>query len=202
MNESIHVEKLHGCTIKIFRDEDAQSPQESGDDSLFLVGFHRDFYVLPPGVKRGSGRNDEAIFEDEREKRAKTHWIFGLEAYIHGGVSLSLSNQGNFPDRRWDVSQLGAVFVQKKYWRLRAKAEAAARSLINQWNNYLSGNVYGYQIEGLPSGEIDSCSGFYGDYDAKLYGALPEARALVNSLTGNGKTEANGQYLFPFAVKS
>lgn len=72
------------------------------------------------------------------------------------GIALALSNTGNFPDRQWDVSQVGVVFVSKKDWRLSAKAREAAQSLIAEWNMYLAGDVWGYIV-----GD-NSCWGFYG----------------------------------------
>lgn len=148
-----------GFTIEIFYDQDAQSPQDWGDNEVFLVADHRQFYVKPP-----KGSSFESVVEDYKE----THHIFGLEAYIHSGVSLSLSNEGNFPDRQWDVSQLGAVFVAKTVACTKKKARHHAEDLIKTWNQYLSGEVYGFQI---PETE-DSCWGFYGD---------PETSGLLES---------------------
>jgi len=183
--DAVYTEKYHDLDIKIFRDEDYTSPEDDRDDGLFLVGYHRDFYVdhsfRVDGRAQGGISKELAveIAEDKEydgcesalaaEYRKKYH-IFGLEAYIHSGVSLALSREGNFPDRQWDVSQLGLVFVAKKEWRTRPAARKAALGLISSWNDNLSGNVYGYVIE--PGG--DSCWGFYGDYDK---GALPEARS-------------------------
>ena len=79
--------------------------------------------------------------------------IFGLEAYIHSGVVLALSQEGNFCDRRWDVSQLGFVFVAKSEWRIRKSAKKAARGLIEYWNAYLGGNVYGFVVKDKETGE-------------------------------------------------
>lgn len=145
----------HGVTVEIHQDEDAHSPQENGDEGLFLVSGHDQFYVMPPGEK---GRLD---WDEVKERYQKTHWCFSIEAYIHSGVHLSMSHQGNYPDRRWDVSQVGAIFAAKKEWRLSKSAEKSARSYLNAWNQYLSGDVWGYIVgEDTPFGE--SCWGFYG----------------------------------------
>lgn len=128
----------------------------------------------------------------------KAFHVFGLEAYIHSGVCLALSNEGNFVDRQWDVSQLGAVLVKKTEARTKAKARKIALGLIEGWNDCLSGNVYGFRIEDSEGNELDSCWGFIGDYDAKG-GVLDEARSRVDSLTNNGTTDHNGQTLLEFA---
>ena len=183
-NEVVHTEVYKGYTIEVYRDDDANSPADHGDTDLFLVADHRNFTV------RTNGSMAEGSIDDYREAYRKTHHVLGLEAYIHGGVSLSLAAEGRFPDRRWDVSQLGAVFASKAVWKSKEKARNAALSLIEEWNQYLSGDVYGYRIlevetcatcgHGEPN-EIESCYGFLGDYEA---GALAEARIVVDSLVG------------------
>lgn len=188
-----YTEEVHGYTIAIHRDEDASSPQENDDTGLFLVGYHRDFSVDSDIVTK-----DDCIVlfsnpkERDAEERArvkeieKQYHVLGLEAYIHSGVCLALSNEGGFPDRQWDVSQLGAVFISKKEARTAKRAREMALGLIEEWNNYLSGNVYGFTITKknpcktcghVEEDIVESCWGFYGDI--KESGILEEARASI-----------------------
>lgn len=133
---------------------------------------HSDFYVPEPGQKRIEITAKELV-----EKYKKTHWIFPIEAYIHGEVRLAFSGTGNFPDRRWDVSQVGFVFATKNDWRLSKSAKRAAEAKINQWNQYLSGDVWGYVIEDENGKTLESCWGFYGrDYCEK------EGQSMLNAL--------------------
>lgn len=152
-----------GCKVRIEQDTDPQSPAEWGDTNIFLVANHRQFYVAEPDEKRVPSDPNTLI-----KRYNKTHWIFPLEAYIHSGVCLAYGREGQFPDRRWDVSQLGFVFVSKKEWRLSKKAKEAGQCLIDSWNKYLSGEVYGYIIEDPDGDQIDSCWGIYDD-DAFSY---------------------------------
>jgi len=167
----------------LVQDNDPRSPDEDGDDSLFLVGYHRDFTVdrstrkdgrsvggisqgLAQDIARGGKYEDDSINEEAKDYCKKYH-IFGLEAYIHSGVALALSREGNFPDRQWDVSQLGLVFASKKEWKSREKARKAALGLIETWNCSLSGDVYGciketYNNKKEVVGDYDSCWGYYG----------------------------------------
>jgi hypothetical protein len=162
-----HTEKYKGYTINIYSDDDADSPQEWGDESVFLVGFHRQFYVTTPMVQK----------PDDIDAMQKTHHVLPLEAYIHSGVVLALAKSAEaarFPDRRWDVSLLGAVFVAKTEARTKAKARQLAQSLIESWNDYLAGNVYGYVVKDSEGEVMDSCWGYYGDYEKS--GVLEAAR--------------------------
>lgn len=180
MSEPVEQFSHCGLTVKIYQDEDAQSPREYGDEGLFIVANHRDFYVPEPGEKRVTDDYETIV-----NRWKKTHWVFPLEAYIHSGVVLALSHEGNFPDRQWDVSQLGAVFVAKKEWNTKAKARKAALQYVETWNQYLSGDVYGYVIEDEDGNNLESCWGFYG-----LEYATQEAKQAAERANKHRATEA------------
>jgi hypothetical protein len=176
--EAVESFEYKGLTINIYQDESYdQSPDEWGNEDLFLVGFHSDFTVRREGFEEYvaaqayADRDKYTDLDDDQAAHVKQvkkkYWIIGLEAYIHSGVVLAIAREGNFPDRRWDVSQLGAIFVEKKTWKTLPKARKAALGLIEEWNSCLSGEVYGYVVEGKGVDEIknamDSCWGFLGD---------------------------------------
>jgi hypothetical protein len=214
--EPIEEFKVKDLIVRIHQDEGGggMTPDESGDDSLFLVGYHSDFtventkVVSKEGVRSiliGTGvcKKCEGNVDDEGlcwdcgpEEKAeltthpllKTYHVFGLEAYIHSGVVLALSREGDFCDRRWDVSQLGAVFVSKKEWKTPKKARAAALSLIEEWNHHLSGEVYGYTISRATKcvscgkteeEELDSCWGYVGEVEYCKKEAEAAAKGLA-----------------------
>ena len=175
MDEKIKTIPYKGAKINIYQDNVVDGPDSWEDEGLFLVGFHRDFCVQRNGFDEDVCREliTGEIESEEAREIAKKYYYFGLEAYIHSGVVLALSYEGNFPDRRWDVSQLGLVFVSKKETKSRKRAKELAEGLIKDWNDYLSGNVYGYMIE-TSEGERGGCWGFYGDWETS--GLLEEAR--------------------------
>lgn len=159
-----------GYNINVYQDNDTESPDNFGDESVFLVAFHRDFTVDRKGFDR-----DTCV--EFSENGSKEYHVFGLEAYIHSGVSLALSQEGKFPDRQWDVSQLGLVFVSKKETRYKTKAGKIAQNLIELWNDYLSGNVYGYMVE-KDDNEFGGVWGFYGDYETS--GLIDNAKVDID----------------------
>jgi len=182
MNEAIETINYKNYTIKIYPDYDAMSPDEWNNEYVFLVGYHDDFWV----DKKEFITKDEAIRlaendidkEDTKLKQIKKDYhIFGLEAYIHSGVSLYLSYEGNCPDRKWDVCQLGLVFVKRTETKSRIKAKKIAENLLETWNDYLSGNVYGHRVIDNNGNEIHSCWGFYGDYNKS--GLLDDAKDMI-----------------------
>ena len=185
MKDTVEQIYYNGYTINIYYDENTESPSEWGDDSLFLIANHRNFYVKPPTCprKNSSMNDDRPYFDSAIDDYKDTHHIFGLEAYIHSGISLSISYEGDFPDRRWDVSQLGLVFASKECWPKKEKAKEVVEGYIETWNDYLGGNVYYYKIENSEEEEEDDlgCGGWYG-YNFEKSGLLIEAKAEIDFL--------------------
>lgn len=170
--EPIEQFEHEGVTVKIYQDTDAEGPDTWGDDNAFLVHYHWDFTI----------KRDKIITEDDardfyqgnkseslRELQKKYHF-FTVAAYVHSGVSLSLGEGAHFPDQRWDVSHMGLYLCAKSEWRLRKKAEKYARAAIETWNQYLSGDVYGYVVEDKAGEHLDSCWGYYGMEEVKAEG--------------------------------
>ncbi len=56
---------------------------------------------------------------------------------------------------------------------------ASLKGSIQLFEDWAFGNVYGYEVLDANGEEIDSCWGFYGDYDAP-FGAVHEAEAAIN----------------------
>ena len=154
-----------GYKIKIRQDEEYQSPDDWGNEDIFLVYSHRDFEVKRKGfdpqdifdylsIKKALTKENTFEEKEELEDDLKgyfdyedEYWIFPVDAYIHSGVHISLANTENYPDRRWDVSTTGYILVNKEDWTEVEDAYKAAESLVEEWNQYLSGEVYGFIIE-------------------------------------------------------
>jgi len=169
-----------GFNIEIMADDDAQSPEDMGDDNAFLVHYHRDCHIenkLCPRNVLGYiyTKNADDYDKDGAKALLKTHHFFPVAAYIHSGVVLSIGACGQFPDQQWDVSHVGGFFCSKSEWPKRADALKYAQGQIETWNDYLSGSVYGYDIEDVDG----SCWGFYG-YDHKASGLLDAAQGAID----------------------
>lgn len=170
MKETI---EYRGIEIEIIHDEYADSPDAWGNEDAFVVYDHRSFTV------KRKGFDPEDIFEHMQETKRPLYdgyWYFPLFAYIHGGVSLSVSRSGWPFTCGFDTSFKGFVMVkrQKGWTWTRDKAMKVAESIAEEWNDYLSGNVYGYNVETTG----DSCWGYYGDWDKS--GCLDEAKYCID----------------------
>lgn len=170
-------------TIRIHSDEDVQSPEEWGNDDLYLLAWHRDFHVTRPGYKRpddvlkGDDAGEDEDPRDIRDAITADYHVFDLTAYIHSGVALYLGSPNLAHDPGgWDTSRVGIVLVSRVEWPDEDGARKAALSLVEEWNTYLSGDVYGYVIEDEDGEQIDSCWGFYG-----MDAAIEEARSAADT---------------------
>jgi hypothetical protein len=84
--------------------------------------------------------------------------VFPVFAYIHSGVSLSLGRTTYPFSCGWDTSMKGFMLIkQQKGTYHRESARKMAEGLIETWNMYLSGDVYGY------NSKYGGCWGFYGE---------------------------------------
>lgn len=142
-----------GYNIEIIQDENAEFPNEWENKDIFLVYEHRQFDVEREGFKPREIfqylEDCHEQIESERDSRYDEYFIFVVYAYIHSGVSLSLGDSKYPFNDRWDVSTTGFILVKKdanEGWEIEEKAKEAAESLIEEWNIYLSGEVYGYRI--------------------------------------------------------
>lgn len=170
-----------GHKIDIFPDYDPQNPRE--DDNLCEIHYHSNRYVL--GNKNWSGKIEE-YSHMLKEAERQGDLIIPLYAYIHGGIVLSLGTdfrgklaQGHY---EFDSGRCGTVIVRKKKFisefgvkiftqKLKYKAFEIAHGEIETFNQYLSGDIYGYVIN---DGE-ESCWGYYGIEDC-----ISEAKSVVD----------------------
>lgn len=136
--------------------------------------------------------DDNDRWEDMYEELLATDLVLikPIRAYEHGKIALSTSNSYPFNDR-WDSYLVGFIYVTKETifkqcggiteenWKERANEYI--ESEMKTYNQYLSGEVYGYTLTKKESQqekcphcgevvneyeseiEVDSCWGFYGE---------------------------------------
>lgn len=166
MDKPIETIKLaHGVVIKVYQDPNAQSPEDWDNTDAYLG--NPDGKRKLPFVSLGSplARFAKAV-EDKGKCFDYSEWrSFNVRVYEHSGFNLALNtgDLGYLHNDRFDSYDAGQVYIRKPACdNDEAKILAAARSVIEEWNTYLSGDVYGYVIEDAEGEQLDSCWGFYG----------------------------------------
>lgn len=119
-----------------------------------------------------------------------------ISMYEHSGISIWLGEKSGHPDARWDCSTIGFAYVEKctaekegalladekglyngrKSWQ--EWAYAMMESEMEVYNQYVTGEVFGYMVEGGDGYCNDSCWGFYGTDEIPRM--IEEAKAEID----------------------
>lgn len=179
--KAIETIEYRGCDIEIFPDECCwEDPNDWDDDYTFLIYDHRDFSTAPRGMDPSDAQdifNNYASGKKTYVIGKVKYWIFPVYAYIHGDVSLYLSRKSanRFEPTGFDTSLKGFAMVNRnkpQFWNF-DQAFDAAKDLLKIWNQYLSGEVYGY------SSQYGSCWGYYDSEGMKQ--AIAEAKQEIDA---------------------
>jgi hypothetical protein len=154
--------------LKVLHDSSADSPRE-WDNLGTMVCFHNRYDL---GDNHNYNSDDYNNWEEMKkaiEKEENTAVILPLYLYDHSGISIST---GAF-SCRWDSGQIGFIFVSKEKAlqefggkivtaKLKEKLERILNGEVETYDQYVRGEVYGFQIVDEDDNHIDSCYGFYG----------------------------------------
>lgn len=170
-----------GRSLEIIQDQDPMNPRTEFDNMGTMVCFHKR-YIL--GDKTNYKSSDFAGWEDMRKKltnKLNLAVIIPIYMYDHSGVTISTKPFGD----PWDSGQIGFIYVTKASVREEYKVSRMSKKVIENvikcllaevetYDQYLTGDVWGYQLYNEDGEEGDSCWGFFGD-DVKKNGMLDNA---------------------------
>ena len=188
--------------IEVAIDEDPQNPREEFDNMGTIVAFHKN-YIL--GDKHEYKESDYSGWDELEKAITRDHdpaVVLPIFMYDHSGITISTRPFSC----QWDSVQVGFVFISKD----KVRSEYGVKRLSNRvlelaenvliqevktYDDYLTGNVWGYAISDKFGNEYESCWGFYGeDYcreeaegvvaalekaDAERHEALIRAQAAI-----------------------
>jgi len=172
--------------IKIFQDEDPMDPREFCS-SLGVKVFHHRHYTLGDTDHGIYFKNYQSWHEVERAIRRKfkgTVLLMPVYLFDHSGITITVDVERfrQADPQGWDWGQIGYIFTTRariREWyqkkliskKTMAKAEKHLLHEIEEYDQYLRGDVYGYTIEDKNGNVIDSCGNYYGEeyimHDAK-----------------------------------
>lgn len=176
--------------IEVHTDDSPESPRH-WDNLGTMVCFHKRHLL---GDKHDFNSSDFNGWEDFKRHLQENHdaaIILPLYLYDHSGLSIS-TRPFSCP---WDSGQVGFIFSTSK--RIRAEygesnprtntyAYDVLESEVLTYNDYLSGNVFGYVIKDADDNTVDSCWGFYPNHDETGYGYMVEqAKEVIDSVIKN-----------------
>lgn len=155
--------------LKLVQDSSPESPR-TWDNLGTMVCFHNRYDL---GDNHNYNSDDYNSWEEMKKaiiKEENTAVILPLYLYDHSGISIST---GAF-SCRWDSGQIGFIFVSKEKAleefggkivtaKLKEKLERILDGEVETYDQYVRGDVYGFQIVDEDDDVVDSCYGFYGD---------------------------------------
>lgn len=184
MSDCIEEFQHNGKTIRIFHDDDPESPREGYDNGVMLADGHRR-YTLGDNAKAGrgyeeaqralhhfAGRGQMRLFPRWLRQNLGTRVVIGLGLIDHSGismypVSIDATDASHPHDPGgWDSGLVGFMFDTDESRNLTGfegtdeELEKALRAEVATYDEYLTGQVYGYVIE--DDNDEDSCWGFFG----------------------------------------
>jgi hypothetical protein len=199
--------EYRGYSIEVHQDEDPSNPRKEFDHFGHMICWHRRYNLgdedHPPSPEdwlRGLAGDHVPFSVDGLS--VETLWkiveryylVLPLYLYDHSGITIST---GRF-SCPWDSGQVGWIYAShkeiRKNWSVkcvrhkvakhdgtRIKAIDYARELlegeVKEYDQYLTGQVYGYVVKDKDGEDIDSCLGYFGDPDDYMLG---EARSAVD----------------------
>ena len=167
--------------IEIFPDDSPFDPR--GDDNLgTMVCFHSRYSL---GDKHNFDREEAKVF-----MRSKKNIVLPLYLFDHSGITMNTTGF-SCP---WDSGQVGFIYVEKSKvrseygWKRITKERGDKireylRNEVETYDQYISGDCYGYKITDTETGnEEDSCWGYYGEEYC-----MSEAESMVNAFIEQDK---------------
>ena len=158
--------------LEIFDDLNPCSPREF-DNLGTMVCFHRRYNLGDETELKSSDFSSWEELENYLYKEENALIAIPVFMYDHSGLWINTTGF-SCP---WDSGQVGYIYVSKEKVRREYSCKRISKKLkkmiremlcseVDLYNDYLSGNVYGFTLTDKENAEeIDSSCGFYGtDY--------------------------------------
>lgn len=155
--------------LRIEQDTDlAESPRD-WDNLGTMVCFYKQYKLGDHHDFRHEDYKGWAQLEGSLYRHHDAAVVLPLYLYDHSGITMR-----TYPfECRWDSGQIGFIYVTKaklrqefnrKYVtaRLEDKVTGILKSEVETYDQYLTGDVYGFVIEDEKGDVKYSCGGFYG----------------------------------------
>lgn len=198
MNEPYEQTEYRGHHINIYRHEDRESPRKWSNLGTFYT-THRHY---KPEENFDKHFDIDKVCENGRpgvfsKSFLKEYIALNIYLYDHSGQTIS---SGPF-SCGWDSGWFGMVAVdiekvKKEYgWKVltqsrRRKIEGYLQGEIDTYDQYLRGDVYGFQVTTAEDDTdiLDSCWGYYGNDGLEQIEA--ECRATIDHHIADQKKQA------------
>ena len=185
MTDSIEERIIGDYLIKILQDNEPVNPRE-WDNIGTIICFHKKHSLGDPHDYNFNDFNSWEELKNQINKDQNVAVILPIYMYDHSGITIK-TTPFNCP---WDSGQIGFIFISKEKALnefggckitniLRKRLIQLLIGEVDTYDQYLAGDVYGYQIT-LNDEVLDSCWGYYG-----IESCINEANCIAKSYLPN-----------------
>lgn len=148
-------------TLRIEQDEDPMSPRD-WDNLGIMVCFHNRYGLGDKtDLKESMFDGWKELEKHLREEEEATH-LLPLFLYDHSGITMNTTGFSC----GFDSGQVGFIYATQKTIETLGvpldDVEKQLRQEVETYDQFITGNVWGYIIEDEDGEHVDSCWGFFG----------------------------------------
>lgn len=191
MREAYSSEQVGDFTVNIHFDQDPMNPREDFDQIGTMVYWSNRYTIGDVDGSKEFGEPRDFI--EWAEENGMVY--LPVYAYIHSGITISTKGFGC----PWDSGQVGFIYGDPKsidWLEEDASEEQRVEKLKNVlegeikiFDDYLTGQVFGFEIEDENGDIAESCWGFYGDDKYALDEGISIAKSLQQEKEDNEITK-------------
>ena len=144
-------------TLNLIHDQYPSNPREEFDQLGTMACFHSRYKL--------GDKHNLSLEEAQEIEQSADYIALPLYLYDHSGITISTKPFSC----RFDSGKVGIIFVSTKKLADEGLATTPFESILNylrlevqEYDDYLTGNCWGYSITDNQGNTVDSCSGFYG----------------------------------------
>jgi hypothetical protein len=185
--------------LRTYHDDSPESPRTWDNLGTMVCSHNR--YDL--GDKHNYKFNDYDSWDEVKKdiiKRENVGVILPLYLYDHSGITMNTTGFSC----QWDSGQVGFIFISKQKMLLEYGGKIVTQKLkdrvteylkgeVETYDQYLTGDVYGYRVFKVENGEeeeLDSCWGFYGEDDC-----IDEGKGIMDYLLEKGFVQEHNEVI-------
>lgn len=169
--------KVGKYTVKILQDDDPMNPRTEYDNVGHMICFHRRYNL-------GDKHNMDI---DELKEICKRKDVYSLPLYLYDHSGITMNTSGfSCP---WDSGQVGRIYMTRadylKNWNKKRVNKKhiieILKAEVEEYDNYLTGKVYGYRVEDEEGYHVESCWGYNGESKYALEEGVSVAKAIIRN---------------------
>ena len=184
--DAVETFKVGNKTVKIVIDEDAESPRNDGRDNcdMFIL-FHKNYnlgdkHEYVSSQFSGWDEMEKQIIKDHKPVEMRRIYL-----YDHSGITIA-DHPFSCP---WDSGMIGFALISRESALKEMSAKKVTKKVkewakkyldatIEEYDQYIRGNCFGYIVEDEDGEHLDSCYGFIGDLDYVKQEATEAAQSI------------------------